>query len=111
MSAGTSAVLRAAQEAVSPLRRSRFRKTAPIDMTTRNDSDGPETSGVADGRDAVGAMACAAQQCGAGAADVRGTVVDGSGAPIAGAALTARGRRRRAVRMVNLCFPALQMMP
>src|ERR1700761_4929009 len=34
-------------------------------------------------------IACPAQQCGAGAADVRGTVTDGSGAPIAGAALTA----------------------
>ena len=33
--------------------------------------------------------ACPAQQCGAGAADVRGTVTDGSGAPVAGAALTA----------------------
>ena len=32
---------------------------------------------------------CPAQQCGAGAADVRGTVTDGSGAPVAGAALTA----------------------
>ncbi|HEX4308480.1 MAG TPA: carboxypeptidase-like regulatory domain-containing protein, partial [Acidobacteriaceae bacterium] len=32
---------------------------------------------------------CPAQQCGAGAADVHGTVTDGSGAPIAGAALTA----------------------
>jgi outer membrane receptor protein involved in Fe transport len=34
-------------------------------------------------------LVCAAQPCGAGAADVRGTVVDSSGAPIAGAALTA----------------------
>src|SRR5882757_11590951 len=34
-------------------------------------------------------LACTGQRCGAGAADVRGTVVDGSGAPIAGAALTA----------------------
>jgi hypothetical protein len=34
-------------------------------------------------------LTCAAQPCGTGTADVRGTVVDGSGAPIAGAALTA----------------------
>ncbi|MDQ1450695.1 MAG: hypothetical protein QOK38_561 [Acidobacteriaceae bacterium] len=34
-------------------------------------------------------LVCAAQPCGAGAADVRGSVVDSSGAPIAGAALTA----------------------
>src|SRR5258708_33320626 len=34
-------------------------------------------------------LACTAQRCGAGAADVRGTVVDGSGAPVAGASLTA----------------------
>src|ERR1700761_2283302 len=34
-------------------------------------------------------LTCAAQPCGAGTADVRGTVVDSSGAPIAGAALTA----------------------
>src|ERR1700744_2487748 len=48
-------------------------------------------------RRAVGLMAamlslsltCAAQPCGAGTADVRGTGVDSSGAPIAGAALTA----------------------
>ena len=34
-------------------------------------------------------LTCAAQPCGAGTADVRGTVVDSSGAPVAGAALTA----------------------
>lgn len=34
-------------------------------------------------------LVCTAQRCGADAADVRGTVVDGSGTPIAGAALTA----------------------
>jgi outer membrane receptor protein involved in Fe transport len=35
------------------------------------------------------AAMCAAQPCGPGMTDVRGTVVDGSGAPIAGAVLTA----------------------
>jgi outer membrane receptor protein involved in Fe transport len=35
------------------------------------------------------APACAAEPCGLGTADVRGMVVDGSGAPIVGAALTA----------------------
>jgi outer membrane receptor protein involved in Fe transport len=34
-------------------------------------------------------LTCAAQPCGAGTADMSGTVVDSSGAPIAGAALTA----------------------
>src|SRR6476620_4073695 len=34
-------------------------------------------------------LACAGQQCAAGMADVRGTVVDGSSAPVPGAALSA----------------------
>src|ERR1700757_2441823 len=34
-------------------------------------------------------LACVGEPCGAGAADVRGTVVDGSGAPVAGAVLSA----------------------